>query len=103
MVRSLFQGFRVFGLGTGKKPTKVNSVEITRDTNDARNVRLSWKKQPNAIGYLVRFGTEKDKLYRSYQVYSDNQIIIRSLDKDRKYWFAVDAFGESGVTRGDVQ
>lgn len=28
---------------------------------------------------------------------------IRSLDKDQKYWFAIDAFGENGINRGDVQ
>jgi xylan 1,4-beta-xylosidase len=96
-------GFRVFGTGTDKKPAKVNSVEIERDVDDARNVKLSWKKQQDATGYTIRFGTEKNKLYRSYQVYNDTAITIRSLDKDRKYWFAVDAFGEKGVTPGNTQ
>ncbi|MEO6631683.1 MAG: discoidin domain-containing protein, partial [Mucilaginibacter sp.] len=96
-------GFRVFGLGAGKKPSKVNSFEIARDINDSRNVKLTWEKQQNATGYYIRFGTAKDRLYRSYQVYDDNQLTIRSLDKDRKYWFAIDAFGDSGITRGNVQ
>lgn len=95
-------GFRVFGTGTSKKPAKVTSCQITRDVNDSRDVMLSWKKQQNAIGYIIRFGTEKDKLYRSYQVYNDTNVTIRSLEKDRKYWFAVDAIGENGVARGDI-
>ena len=69
---------------------------------DTRNVNITWKKQQGAIGYNIRFGTEKDKLYRSYQVYGGNELTIRSLDKDREYWFAIDAFGENGVTRGNV-
>ncbi|MDQ6814291.1 MAG: discoidin domain-containing protein, partial [Bacteroidota bacterium] len=96
-------GFRVFGTGTGKKPAKVTSFEAVRDTNDPRNVTLTWKKQASAIGYNIRFGIEKDKLNRVYQVYDDSKITIRSLNRDQKYWFAVDAFGENGVTRGSVQ
>jgi len=93
-------GFRVFGSGTGSKPAKVRSLVAKRDENDSRNVTLQWKKQQNAVGYNVRFGTQPDKLYRSYQVYSDTTITIRSLDKDQQYWFSIDAFGENGVTSG---
>jgi len=96
-------GFRVFGTGTGKKPAKVTSFEVVRDTNDPRNVTLTWKKGANAIGYNIRFGIEKDKLNRVYQVYDNSKLTIRSLNKDQKYWFAIDAFGENGITPGDVQ
>lgn len=96
-------GFRVFGTGTGKKPAKVTSFEVVRDTNDPRNVTLTWKKGANAIGYNIRFGIEKEKLNRVYQVYDDSKLTIRSLNKDQKYWFAIDAFGENGITPGDVQ
>lgn len=96
-------GFRVFGTGTGKKPGKVTSFDVVRDVNDTRNVSLSWKKQPDATGYNIRFGIQKDKLNRVYQVYGDTEVTIRSLNKDQKYWFAIDSFGENGVTKGDVQ
>lgn len=96
-------GFRVFGSGTGKKPTQVRSFKMQRDKNDTRTINLSWKKQAHAIGYNIRFGTDPDKLYRNYKVYKDTEIIIRSLNKNQKYWFAIDAFGENGVTRGVVQ
>ena len=93
-------GFRVFGLGNSRKPDKVSALNIVRDSNDTGNVTLSWKKCANAVGYNIRFGIQKDKLYRSYQVYSDTSIVIRSLNKDQIYWFAVDAFGENGITSG---
>ncbi len=93
-------GFRVFGKGTSKKPGKVTSFEAIRDVNDSRNVTLRWKKQPDAIGYNIRFGIQKNKLNRVYQVYGDTELTIRSLNKDQTYWFAIDAFGENGITRG---
>jgi xylan 1,4-beta-xylosidase len=93
-------GFRVFGTGTGKKPTKVPSFEAVRDVKDLRNITLSWKRQANAIGYNIRFGVQKDKLSRVYQVYGDTNLTIHSLNKDQQYWFAIDAFGENGITPG---
>jgi xylan 1,4-beta-xylosidase len=96
-------GFRVFGSGTGKKPKKVSSFKMLRDSNDPRTIKLSWAKKPNAIGYNIRFGTQPDKLYRSYKVYNDTLVTIRSLNKDEKYWFAIDAFGENGVIQGDTR
>ena len=95
-------GFRVFGAGNSKKPTKVVSFDLLRDATDLRNVKLTWKKQTGAIGYNIRFGNAKDKLYRSYQVYGDTELMIRSLDRDQKYWFAIDSFGENGITKGDT-
>jgi len=76
---------------------------VARDANDTRNATLSWKKQANATGYNIRFGVQKDKLNRVYQVYGNTEVTIRSLNKDQKYWFAIDSFGENGVTKGDVQ
>jgi xylan 1,4-beta-xylosidase len=93
--------FRIFGAGTDKKPSKVSGIEIERDSIDPRNVKLSWKKTIGAIGYNIRFGIEKDKLYRTYQVYGDTQLTIYSLNKDQKYWFAIDAFGENGISRSN--
>lgn len=95
-------GFRVFGSGTSAKPAKVTALTVNRDINDPRNVSLNWKKAANATGYNIRFGVSKDKLNRVYQLYGDTALTIRSLNKDQQYWFAIDAFGENGVTRGDV-
>ena len=96
-------GFRVFGTGKSKKPTKVASFEATRDATDSQNVTLRWKKQANATGYNIRFGAVKENLNRIYQVYNDTTLTIRSLNKDQKYWFAIDAFGENGITKGDTK
>lgn len=96
-------GFRVFGSGTGKKPAKVSSFNISRSESDSRSAILSWDKQKNAIGCNIRFGTEPNKLYRSYQVYGNTSVSINSLNKGQRYWFAIDAFGENGITPGVSQ
>ena len=96
-------GFRVFGTGNSKKPAKVTSFEATRDVDDTRNVTLRWKKAAGATGYSIRFGVLKDNLNRVYQVYDDTTLTIRSLNKEQKYWYAIDSFGKNGVTKGDPQ
>jgi xylan 1,4-beta-xylosidase len=95
-------GFRVFGTSSADKPEKVNSFNMMRTDRDSKNIDLSWNKKPNAIGYNIRFGFQNDKLYRSYMVYSDSSVTIRSLNAGQIYWFAIDAFGEGGITKGDT-
>jgi xylan 1,4-beta-xylosidase len=96
-------GFRVFGTGVGEKPRGVEVFDVLRDAGDPRDVTLIWKKQANALGYNIRFGIDKDNLNRVYQVYGDTTVTIRSLNKTDKYWFAIDAFGENGVTSGNTR
>ncbi|HAH25319.1 MAG TPA: carbohydrate-binding protein, partial [Prolixibacteraceae bacterium] len=96
-------GLRVFGSGTGLKPTKVASFNALRDSKDPRSITLSWAKQAHATGYNIRYGSEKGKLYHSYQVNDATSVTLRSLDKDQDYWFEIDAFGENGVTPGDAK
>lgn len=94
-------GFRVFGNegGAAPKPTCVWSA--MRNPDDTRQVKLWWFKSPDATGYNVRYGTAPDKAYLNYQVYGDTVLTIRSLDADRDYYFYVDAYNRSGVTRDD--
>lgn len=94
---------RIFGKGTSTKPGKVSSFNALKDAQDQRNITLSWEKQANATGYMIRYGTQKDKLYHSYQVNNDNSVTMRTLDKGKTYWFQVDSFGEGGVTKGKAQ
>jgi xylan 1,4-beta-xylosidase len=48
----------------------------------------------------VNYGTETNKLYTSVMVYDTNSVILPGLNKDVTYFFSVDAFNESGITRG---
>lgn len=94
-------GFRIFGTGTGPKPEKVNSFFAVRDFRDPGSIKLSWVKKGNAIGYNIRYGSQKEKLYHNYQVFSNAPVTIKIPDKSKPYWFEIDAFGENGVTPSD--
>jgi len=71
-----------------------------RDTTDARNVTLVWKKNKDAVGYNIRYGTQPNKLYENYQVFNTDSLTIHSLSKLQQYYFTIDAFNENGVSRG---
>jgi hypothetical protein len=94
-------GFRIFGTGASAKPVKVNSFYALRDFHDPHLIKLSWVKKSNSDGYNIKYGTQKDKLYHSYQVYKDSPVTFRVLDKSKTYWFEIDAFDENGVTPSD--
>lgn len=93
-------GFRFFGSGTGREPKKISSFRAIRDYRDPQLIKLSWEKLPNATGYNIRYGTDKEKLYHSYQVYKKNRLSIHCPDKNRIYWFQIDTFNENGITPG---
>ncbi|HAH25317.1 MAG TPA: carbohydrate-binding protein [Prolixibacteraceae bacterium] len=92
-------GLRVFGFGTSPMPTVVNSFFPERDRNDPRKIKLTWWGKPSyTTGFNIRYGTQKDKLYHNYQVYKNTPVTFQGLDKNKTYWFEIDAFGENGIT-----
>ena len=99
--RLAVSGLRVFGMGDGEKPAAVEKVKAHR-TDKGRSCDLSWQACPGAIGYNVRFGIAPDKLYNCCQVYGENHVRLITLNAGVPYWFAVDAFNESGITPGPV-
>lgn len=93
-------GFRVFGKGRGAKPSAVAAVKVTRDPIDSRSAQLEWTPAAKATGYVVYFGTEAGKLFHSAMVYSKNSLDLPGLNKGAPYYFRVDGFNESGITKG---
>lgn len=88
---------RVFGLGNGKKPSKVKGFLVKRET-DRRDISFSWDAVKNAQGYNIRWGIAPDKLYQSWLVYDDNQHFMRCLDRNTRYYFTIEAFNENGIS-----
>lgn len=90
---------RVFGNGLGQAPTTPQKL-VAKRQKDERNVDISWEKVPNAVGYNIRWGIEKNKLYQTYQVYADQptSLQIRALNLGQKYYYAIEAFNENGVS-----
>ena len=93
-------GFRIFGNGGGKAPSPVKNLNVKRVNSDRCIVKLNWAKNSDAVGYNIRFGVQKDKLYHNYQVFDTDSLTIRSLNSKQKYYFTIDAFNENGITKG---
>ncbi|KAA6303054.1 MAG: Non-reducing end alpha-L-arabinofuranosidase BoGH43A [Candidatus Ordinivivax streblomastigis] len=92
-------GFRVFGQGNGTLPGEVSGLQIKRKYKDHRRFLLNWNKQENATGYIVRWGIEANKLNNASMVFT-NQLEAGYFNRDSEYYFAIDAFNESGFTYG---
>ncbi|MDE5417088.1 family 43 glycosylhydrolase [Labilibaculum sp. DW002] len=94
-------GFRVFGKGSGAKPSAVKSLTVLRK-KDRRAVDLSWNKSEHATGYNISYGNAKDKLYHNYLVYGDTAVTIRSLNSNQEYFFTIEAFNENGIVKSEA-
>jgi hypothetical protein len=88
--------FRIFGNVAGNRPAALKGAAVVRE-QDRRNALVTWETQPESQGYNVRWGIAPDKLYSSWMVYGRNSVLIRSLNVDQKYYFAVEAFDVHGV------
>lgn len=92
-------GFRLFGLGAGEKPEKVEQfVALRSDMVDKRNAWLKWKPVDNAYAYNIYIGTEPDKLYNCVMVYNVNEYYYAGMDKRKPYYFAIEAINENGTS-----
>lgn len=92
--------FRIFGKREGRSPVEVTDFEIKRNESDTRHAVVKWKGDNNATGYIVNFGTELNKLYHSVMVYEADSLMLTGLNKGVTYFFSIDSFNESGVTKG---
>lgn len=95
--------FRVFGNVEGKKPQDVKGFVAKRSKKDSRDVMFSWKKSDRAYGYAIYYGTAPDKLYNSILVYDDTMYDMRGLDKGTRYYFSIQALGETGCSSRSKQ
>lgn len=100
-------GLRVFGLGHGAKPEPVKHFvvlrgEVSKDPAkaeaDRRNAWLKWQVSPDATGYVIYSGIAPDKLYTSVMVYNASEYYFRAMDRDRPYYFQIEAFNENGIS-----
>lgn len=94
-------GLRIFGNAEGKKPVSPQNFTGTRSSTDRCVATLQWKKSAGAVGYNIRFGSAKDKLYQTYQVLGNNTVTIKSLNSTLPYFFSIDVFNETGITKGN--
>lgn len=91
---------RIFGNDDGRSPATPAGFTVRRDA-DSRNAFVSWKSVRGAVGYNILWGIGPKKLYQTYQVFADRPrpLEIRALTVGQEYWFSIEAFDESGVSK----
>lgn len=92
-------GLRIFGKGNGSVPDTVQHFVVLRGDSERRNSWLKWQAEPRATGYTIYTGASPDKLYTSIMVYGTNEYYFSAMEKDRPYYFQIEAFNENGVSK----
>ncbi len=92
--------FRIFGKKKGNTPVEPSDFSVKRDASDTRRATVKWTKDKTATGYVVNYGPDVNKLYASYMVYDTDSVKLTGLNKDDVYYFSIDSFNESGITKG---
>jgi xylan 1,4-beta-xylosidase len=90
-------GFRVFGLGSGEKPPVVKGFTVLRTEKDKRSAWLKWNQVNNAYAYNIYIGIAPDKLYNCIMVYNANEYWLKTMDKEKPYYFTIEALNENGT------
>ncbi len=95
---------RVFGNAGGQAPAVVEGLTAVRDSADEKYAQLDWTPAEGADGYLVRFGIDPDDLNLAIQVKGGENasLLVHILTRGQRYWYAIDSYNGSGITRGAV-
>ena len=91
---------RIFGIKEGNAPAKIYDFTVERNEADTRKAKVQWNKDNSATGYIVNWGTNPSKLYSSVMVYDASSVNLTALNKDVTYYYCIDSFNESGITKG---
>ena len=91
-------GFRVFGLGSGEKPPAVKQLIVLRTNKDKRSAWIKWKPVDQAYAYNLYMGTEPGKLYNCIMVYNANEYWLKTMDREKTYYFTIEAINENGIS-----
>lgn len=91
---------RIFGNDDSPLPETPKTFSVKRD-DDRRNAFIDWSEVKDAVGYNILWGIKPDKLYQTYQVFADKEtkLELRALTVNQDYYFAIEAFNESGVSQ----
>ena len=94
---------RVFGVARGHSPAAPGNLRVRRHA-DSRNATVFWNPVGGAVGDNVLWGIAPDRLYQTYQVFADqaDSLEVRALNAGQSYFFAMEAFNGSGVSRPGV-
>jgi hypothetical protein len=96
--RFAISGLRIFGNGNGPLPDTVKELIVLRTEKDKRSAWIKWRPVDNAYAYNIYTGTAPDKLYNCIQVQDANEYYDKAMDKDKPYYFTIEAINENGVS-----
>jgi hypothetical protein len=91
-------GFRVFGNCKGAKPAAVKEFMVLRTEKDKRSAWIRWSPVDNAYAYNIYLGTDPDKPYNCIMVYNANEYWLKTMDREKTYYFCIEAMNEIGVS-----
>ena len=89
-------GLRVFGLETGPLPDTVQQFVVLRTEADPRSAFIKWKPVAGAYAYQLAYGISPTQLHTHIMVYGNNEYWLKTLDKERNYYFTIEAIGTTG-------
>src|SRR6185437_5038098 len=90
-------GLRAFGKGAGTLPDTVKDLIVLRTEKDKRSAWIKWGPVTNAYAYNIYLGTAPDKLYTCIMVYDANEYYYKGMDKEKTYYYKIEAINENGV------
>ncbi|HLO90145.1 MAG TPA: family 43 glycosylhydrolase [Lentimicrobium sp.] len=91
-------GLRVFGNGHSIVPDTVKNFIVLRTEKDKRSAWIKWSQVDNAYAYNIYLGVEPGKLYNCIMVYGANEYWLKTMDKEKPYYFCIEAVNENGVS-----
>jgi hypothetical protein len=91
-------GLRIFGNGGGSKPDSVKQFIVLRTEKDKRSAYIKWSPVDNAFAYNIYYGTDPGKLYTCVMVHDFNEYWLKTMDKQKTYYFTIEAINENGVS-----
>lgn len=91
-------GLRVFGNSNLPKPEMVKDFIVLRTEKDKRSAWIKWQMSNDAYAYNIYLGTEPDKLYNCIMVHNANEYWFKGMDKEKTYYFSIEAINESGLS-----
>jgi len=91
-------GFRIFGNGGGSKPDTVQNFIVLRTEKDKRSAWIKWRPVNNAFAYNIYLGTAQGKLYNCIMVHDSNEYWLKTMDREKPYYFCIEAINENGIS-----
>ena len=91
-------GLRVFGRGNGEPPQPVKELMVLRTLRDKRSAWIKWSPVDDAYAYNLYIGTEPGKFYNCIMICSANEYWLKTMDKDKTYYFTIEAINENGIS-----